>query len=185
MKSRLRLSYSLLLLWSQSRFDEAVALYLHKPLPKSRQMAEGIEFHKRWAKEIEDTKQLKIGKSVLKFKNPKCEAKHVVKYNKWWDLSGTIDCLDVPILYEFKSGVASSLEYAGGFQTQLYFLICDLAKIKIDQARIVHYNQYTDKGDITVVWNNDEQIGKARNYIDSMAPEIYQFFKDQGIPFDK
>jgi len=72
---KLRLSHSLLLLWSQGRYDEAVAYYLKKELPIRKEYEEGKKWHKIWEEEIKSKKQVKIGSGLYKFKNPLPEYK--------------------------------------------------------------------------------------------------------------
>lgn len=150
-------------------------------------MEDGVAFHKQWAKEIKDTKKLKIGKTELSFINPQPELEITVPYNDRWDLKGHIDCVDLPTIYEWKTGVMSSLEYAISYQVPLYFLLGSLSQMEIDRAVIYHFNQYKNQSDVSIVWNGREKIDKAHNFIESLAPEIEKNFIEAGLilPLDK
>jgi hypothetical protein len=183
--NKLRLSYSLLTLWNNGRWTDAVKMYFHEKTEKSDQMKQGLEYHAKWESEIKKTKKLKIGKATIKFETPKTELKKIVSYNEKWDLSGTFDCLDKTTLYEFKTGVASSMEYTNNNQLPLYFLIAELDKTPIEKGVLIRYNQYMKEADMTVLWNSRELVEKARNFVDSLAPEVEQYFIDHNLPFNK
>lgn len=180
-KNRLRLSYSLLLLWSQGRVSEAVDLYLHKDTKRSKAMDDGLLLHKEWATKINRDKKLTLDSTTLEFKSPITELERTIEYNDRYDLKGVFDCLDGDILYEFKSGVLSSLEYAVGYQIPIYFLIGNRLNMGIEQARIIHYNQHKNKCDISLVWNTSSMLEKADNFISSLAPDIEKYFLEIGI----
>lgn len=184
-KAKLRISYSLLQLWSTGRHEEAISLYLHKDLPKTKAMTDGIKFHKLMEEEITQTKNITVGNTHFSLKNPRPEYKIITPYNERWDMSGTIDCLDDKTVYEFKTGVVPSTDYARGYQIPFYFLLMEKENIVVENAYVIHYNQYSNKTDWTMIWNGPLHIQKAQNFIDSLAPEIEQFFTEQNIPFDK
>ncbi len=182
---RLRLSYSLLNLWTTGRHEDAIKLYLHQPLPQTRAMKFGKKFHEKVAFAINTHKRMVVGNSKFEFKNPQTELKLIVPFNEKWDLSGTLDCLDEDTLYEFKSGETSSVDYANDYQVYFYFLLCELAKIPVEEAFLIHYNQFIKRADWVLVWNGEGQKEEARNYIESLAPEISDFFEKNNIPLDK
>ncbi len=183
--TRLRLSHTFLLLWSQGRYNDALNAYYHKPIVRTRQMDDGIKWHEKWANEIQTKAKVKLGNTTFKFKSPKVEWKNIVPYNDLFDLSGTFDCVDGGDIYEWKTGKMSALEYAQGYQLGIYFVIAKIANLPIDYGILAHYNQYTDKADIVTVWNTGREREKADNFISSLAPEIHQYFIDNNLSFDK
>ena len=148
-------------------------------------MEEGLALHQKWEKEITKSKKLDVGGTIFTFINPKCETKKIVSYNDRWDLSGTFDALDEGTIYEFKSGVMGSLEYTNGYQLPFYFLIAELDGIEVDKGILIHYNQHKDAVDATMLWNSKRQIEKAKNFIDSLAPEVEDYFIKNNISFEK
>ena len=181
----IQLSHTFLLLWSQGRIDEALKAYYHIESVKSEALIYGINFHKKLEDEIINNKKIKLGKTELSFENPLCEVKHKVPYNEISSLSGVYDCLDGNTLYEFKSGVQSSLEYTQSYQLGIYFLIAKKLNIEIERGIIVHYNQHEDKSDVSIVYNTNREREKAINFIDSLSYEIYKYFEDNNLPFEK
>lgn len=185
MKAKLRVSYSLLTLWNNGRWEDAVKMYLHQKTPKTQAMKDGLRLHIEWGKEIKKTNLLKLENSKFEFKKPALEKKVVVSYSDRYDISGTFDCLDGDLLWEFKSGVANSLQYVNNNQLPLYFLIAELAGIKIKKANLIHYNQHISKVDTAILWNSPRVIKEAKNFIDSLAPEIEAHFIKNKIPMGK
>lgn len=182
---KLRLSHTFLLLWSQGRYNDALNAYYHRTTVKTKALTDGIAFHKKWEKEILSEGKLSMGRTVLKFKNPKCEWKNIVPYNEQFDLSGTFDCIDDGGIYEWKSGVMGSLEYAQSYQLGIYFVMAEIMGLTVDRGILAHFNQHTGKADISIVWNTEREREKSRNFIDSLAPEIHQYFIENHLSFEK
>jgi hypothetical protein len=145
-------------------------------------MTEGKEIHKEIADHINTYNSFP---SYLDFKHklllPKTEYEITIPYNEICDIKGVIDCLDEPHLYEFKTGVSDSLEWARGGQIPLYFLICELAKVDTKIAYLIRYNQYLKSSDYTIIHNSQKLRDKARNIVDSVCYEIYNYFDEQGL----
>ena len=178
---KLRISYSLLSCWLEGKTDEAVKLYFHVDHPVSRPMREGSEIHDQIAKHVDTNKILPDFMPPLPLVNPVTEVYHKVSYNELFDLSAKFDLQDPPIIAEWKTGVTDSLEWARTIQIPFYFLICELEGIKVEKAYLAHYNQHNHENDWIIVWNGKLQRDRAENVIQSVGPEIYQFFLDQGL----
>ena len=180
-KDKFRLSHSLLSLWGQGLIEDAINTYFHLNSKDNPRMAQGRELHQKWADTIKKNKVLNLGRSTFKFNTPKVEfgenGELNKPYNELWDIGGRFDCVDGDTLYEFKSGVKNSLDYAGEYQIPFYFLLAELAEIPLTKAYLIHWNQYLDKTDFVIVWNDRKQIEKARNLVDSIGPQIFNYFK--------
>lgn len=183
--SRLRLSHTFLLLWSQGRIQEAMDMYYHRKTVKSKAMEDGIKWHKTWQEQIENEGQLSMGRTTFTFKDPVCEKKLVAPLNDEVEISCVYDCLDYGCIYEWKSGVMSALEYVQGYQLGIYFLVAELLDIPVERGILAHFNQYENEADIVVVWNTERERDKARNFIESLTPEIVSYFEQYQLPFEK
>lgn len=182
MKKRLRASFSLLQAWEKNDIDGAISLYKHEKTFTNAGMDLGRKWHKKWEAEINKNKSVTIGKTTFEFKNPKCEFKKYVPYADYCDLSVVLDCIDGLNLYEWKTGASTgSLEYATKEQIPIYFLACELLKLPVKTAYVVHYNQEIKEADITIVHNTPFKRALARNYIDSLAPELYMEFEKRNL----
>jgi hypothetical protein len=147
-------------------------------------MEEGSMFHKKWEAEIKKTKKLKIGKTTLRFKNPECEKLITIPFNDYFDLKGTMDCIDGSTLYEFKSGKTKGLDFAGTMQIPIYFLLNEMVGNTLDRAVLLHYDQHRDKTEYIVVWNDIVKMEGARNWVETLGNELYQYFIEHKITFD-
>lgn len=185
MKNKFRISHSLLNLWTNGLVDQAISTYFHLNEVDNPKMKEGRDLHKRWADSIKSKKKLVLGATTLIFDTPRVEfgenGELNKPYNELWDIGGRFDCLDGGILYEFKSGTKNALDYAGEYQIPFYFLLGELSGLSISKAMVVHHNQFLNKTDLVIVWNNEVQIERARNFIDSTGYEVYKYFLDNGL----
>jgi hypothetical protein len=156
-------------------------MYLHEPQEKTEAMIRGINFHKKCEIEIKHNKKLAIGNTRLSFDNPEPELKVYIPYNDYYDLSAVFDCVDGDTLYEFKTGSTSAFEYATGFQIPFYFLTLHKMGRDIKRAYIIRYNEEEGKTDLVVVRNTKKKRESAQNFIDTLAPEVYNFFSDKNL----
>jgi len=178
---KLRLSYSLMSVWSKGRIDDAVKLYLHQPLPTNKAMEDGKRIHKEIEEYIKSSKSLPPFFPKFELTAPLTEHKMLIPYNDRYDLSIVIDCLDAPSLYEFKTGTSESNNWIGTDQIPFYFLAMKHAGIEVEKAYLLHYNQYEKTSNWSMLWNGQEELEKATNLIESVAPEIYDYFSQNGL----
>lgn len=177
---RLRISYSLLSLWERGQTDLATALYLHQEMPTTKAMADGKIIHQKIEEHLLEHHQLPdfLGAN-LPLIAPQPEEKIVAPYNDRWDLSGIVDCLDNDFFLEFKTGTTPAFYYAKKYQIPFYFLLLDLNKTPRKKAFLIKYNQHNQTSEVILFWKN--KIAEVRNYIDTLAPEIEEFFIEKGI----
>lgn len=160
-------------------------MYFHVGGMSTPQIEYGIKFHQDMADHIEKYNSFPdwfFGKDL---KLPHCEKEVVVDYNELFSIKAVFDCWDIPNLYEFKTGKQPSSDWCRTFQLPLYFLVADLAGIEVDRAFVIRYDQYHDNTDYSVVYNSKRKLEEARNLIDSAGPEIYTFFEEQGLLYEK
>lgn len=179
---KLRCSFSLLSMWRRGQFDMAVNSYLHRELPMNQAMSEGIMWDQHITEWVDLYKRLPDefgGDELLK---PKTQEKIIVPYNDMCDLVILPDILDGNMLWENKTGDSKdSADYAIDFQIAMYFLGCELSGRNIDMALINHYNQHTNELDRTLVWKTPQELERGRNFIETLAPEIHNYFSENGI----
>ena len=161
--------------------DRAVRTYFHLDTQPTRQMIDGREIHEEIAEHIKKTGQFPEWFFNYSLLNPEPEKEVVVSYNDIFDLKCIIDCLDTPLMFEYKTGVTDSLGWTRTDQLPFYFLVCELADIKVDSAFLIRYNQYIKKSDYAVVHNHKGLRDHARELIDSVGTEIYSFFESEGF----
>jgi len=179
--TKLRLSHSLLSAWMQGKTDQAIATYFHLQQPSNPALDRGREFHETMSKHIEQHKQFPDWFFSYPLKNPQSEVTVTVPYNDLFDLKTIIDATDYPDIFEFKTGVQSSLEWVTNGQLAFAFLCCQLANIPVERGYLIRYDHAVKKSDFVMMWNNENLIQEAKNRIDSIGPEIYEFFTAQGL----
>lgn len=182
MNKKLRLSYSLISTWEKGDTKGAVDLYFHVDRKASKQMEDGKEYHKEIAEHINKFNRLPDYMNFnLTFKMPEPEKEVVVEYNELFNLKGVFDCFDNPDLFEFKTGVSDSLEWARTWQLPFYFLIAEINKTPVERAFLIRHNQYKKETDFAVIHNSQRLRDQARNVVDTVGPDIYTYFTDQGL----
>lgn len=175
-------------LWKRGKVRDAINAYFHmEPEYITPAMRYGLDFHEGVEKHILEHGCLPDTLPNFPLVNPTPELYFKVEYNELFDISCKFDLLDKVddyyMLYEWKTGTTHSAEWADSGQVPLYFLIGELAGLRIKGAYIARYNQHvqTNQHDFTIVWNNSTMIAEARNIVDSIGPEIYEFFSKEGL----
>jgi hypothetical protein len=117
---KIRISHSLLNAWESGNIQGAIDMYFHVDRVGTPAMEAGKQFHEEIAESINKYNNLP---DYMDFKasfiTPKTEFEITVPYNEICDIKGIFDCLDEPNLYEWKTGVSDSLEWARSGQLPL------------------------------------------------------------------
>jgi len=162
--------------------SEAVECYFRLEKSKSNPaMEDGKRIHKEIADYINKHKKLPDYLPNFTLKTPIAEKELIISYNEMFYIKVIIDCLDLPLIYEWKTGGQDSINWARTYQLPLYFLVCEMSGIKVDSGFLAHYNQKTKEKDFVVVHNSPTKIEEAKNLIDSIGPEIYEYFLKEGL----
>lgn len=176
MTPKFRASYSILNVWDSGDWERAIKYYFKLETYTSPAMAAGKEWHKNWSDYINATQALPIEFGGKKLFKPQSEIKRVVSIEPWLDLVGIIDCYDNPTIYEFKTGKTSSEVYASSMQAGVYAVLATYGEFYADRAEIHHYDQYTKKHDMSVVWITDKMLEKALNWIITLSSDMHDYF---------
>lgn len=179
---RIRLSFSLLSLWKQGKIDQAVESYFH--IPSSFQtpaMDAGLAIHQEIAEHVKTHNSFPNYLPCFSLNSPITEKKVVTKFNDLFELSGQFDLIDGETLYEYKTGVTDSMEWAQSGQLSFYFYLCSLVGLPVKTGILIHYNQHLKEHDFTIVHNGPGHIESAINEIETIGPEIHHYFTEQGL----
>ena len=180
---KLVINFSTLSAWSKGSPDLAVNCYFHTGQPNEA-MIEGTRYHSVWEAQIKLTKKLKVGRTTLRFKAPKCEYFIHTKFDDNFDCRGTIDCLDVNKIGEWKTGKTKISDWAGTQQIPFYFMLCGLMGLKIEYAELLHYDQHQDKTEYMRIWNDEDKVKAVRNWAETLAGEMLSYWTEHNIPFN-
>lgn len=179
-KSKLRLSYSLLSVWQTGDYEQCALMYQHKTKPNVAQQG-GLDMHDKWQSEIQRNKRLVVKDRVFRFKYPLCEHEIVQDFSELSIVKGRIDCVDTGVVWEFKSGGTSSLEYAQKDQLPFYFMLLKMGGNPPQYGKVVHYNQQSDEVDVSKVYYSEDLVEQAVNLCQTFEHDIYKFFSENNI----
>lgn len=171
-----RASYTILDQWTSGNWEQAIKMYFKLDKFVTRAMEDGRQWHEQWAKHVMETKTLPAEFGGGKLIAPIAEQKTVVHLQPWLDLVGVIDCYDKPIIYEWKTGKQSSEVYAGSKQGGIYAVLGTMSNKLVEKVEIHHFDQYTKKTDVSMVWVTDQLMTDTYNWIETIAAEMHQYF---------
>lgn len=182
-KFKFRASYSVLRLWEESRWEEAIKLYFHMDRWTSEAQADGKKFHEDWAEEIRRTNckpAIFGGKKLVK---PIVEKKIIVNIHDWLDLSFVMDLYDEGVLTDWKTGVTNSQDYVRMPQIPVYAVGCLLADMPIKKAEIYAFNQHATFEPVSYSFRNitDKVIAEGFEYIETFATEMHNYFLEHNL----
>jgi hypothetical protein len=191
--NRLRLSYTLLNLWRQGRFDDALIYYFKMARVVSPAMEAGLKFDEYLNNYILEHDSYPIEWGGDKLTEPQVQVKWEYEYSEHFDLVGVLDAWDGTTIYENKTGSSKdSADYANDFQIPIYFILAKAKGVAIDKAIIKHYNQHLSENqfDQSIVYNTPKEIERGRNFIETIGGEIYHYFEENNlfkpkVPLDK
>lgn len=186
MQPKLRASFSLLSMFRRGQYEQAINSYLHRDKITSQAMEDGSMWDAKateWADLYKKLPEEFGGDELI---NPQTQIRIEVPYNDLCDLIIVPDILDENVLWENKTGNSKdSGDYATDFQMSMYFLGLELSGRKIDYGIYNHYNQYLplseENPNRTIIWNTPQERQRAKNFIDTMVPEIFNYFTENGI----
>ncbi|MCM8788048.1 MAG: hypothetical protein NC935_08385 [Candidatus Omnitrophica bacterium] len=172
---KIRLSYTILKLWEQSRIEDLTKMVLGEEIEKTKDMTRGEEFDLLVQDVVKKEKRLPDELGGLKLNNPEVQRKVEVPYNELADLVGVFDIYDRPVIYEIKSSKFTSGDFLNDYQLDFYLLLSELAKLPVEKAILYRHN-YLDKDyDKSILYYNKRSIKEVKNRIDSLLPEIHNF----------
>lgn len=178
---KFRASFTVLNAWQSGNWERAIKYYFKLEEFTTPEMLQGRELHKKWADETKKTKCLPEVFGGQKLQNPIVEQKVVVELEPWLDFVFIIDCLDAPVLHEYKSGKSSSESYAGSWQTGAYAVGAVSAGFYVDRAEVHHYDQYMKVSDMSILHITDKVLEDSYNWIITISSEMHNYFIVNGL----
>lgn len=180
--SKLRVSYTLLDLWRRGRIADCINYYQKIPNPTTPAMEYGKTFDDYINNYVIRFDTLPPELGGIELLHPKPQVKLEADLNDKWELVVVLDILEDRILHENKTGISKdSSDYANDYQVSIYLYMLKLKGIPVEKAYINHFNQWTKQYDRTLIWNSDREAERGKNFIETLAPEVENYFTQMGI----
>jgi hypothetical protein len=173
-------------MFRRGQYEQAINSYLHLDTITSQAMEDGTAWDTHITEYVQLYKKLPEEFGGDELKNPETLLRFEVPFNDMCDLVIKPDILDENVVWENKTGNSKdSGDYAVDFQMAMYFLGLELSGKKVDYGIYNHYNQYLplskDNPNRTLVWNTERERERAKNFIESLVPDIYKYFEENGV----
>lgn len=182
---RMRLSYTAFSMWMHNNIPGLIDYMRGVEFVPTPQMAEGMKFDDEACKMALDTKQLPDYFGGFKLQSPRAQlylcAEMVTPKGRTFDFVGKPDVVDVTdkALYELKTGVLTSLQYAQTLQVPTQVLLLDKVKgIQIKKAYVCRHDQYFGATDVSQVILSNKLLSDAEEKIKVMADDIFDFLSE-------
>lgn len=174
---RFRTSFSILNAWASGNKEGAIDMFFKRNLIKTEQMSDGIVFHDKWATHILKNKEIpqELSSKPIKLIDPRPELKLEIDLGDNFQFVGIIDCLDGETIYEFKTGRSNSSDYANGKQIDCYAYLLSKLGIKTTKGIYLHYNQYDQRADKSLVYLTDNRLKTAEKWILDYTSDMYDY----------
>lgn len=171
-----RASYSTLSTWAAGNYDLAMERYFKVNRTTTPEMEFGKNWHKRIEKEIKGTKRLPTIFGGKKLLNPQTELKIELRLENWLELVGVIDLFDDGVIYDWKTGMTSSEQWANTMQPLVYQLLMPQA----ERFEIHRYNQYSDEVDMSIGHLTLGTAQKAYDWVIKNSIDMYDYIENYG-----
>ena|SRR3990167_5073267 len=179
--NKFRASYSVLSVWDSGDWQRAIEVYFKLRPFTTEKMAEGKDLHNEWRDYTREYKRLPKVFGNKPLINPQPEVKLVAQLYDWLELVFIPDCVDSPIIYEYKSGVKSSEAYANSMQIGVCAVGLTFLKTYVNKGEIYHFNQYKKATDMSIVWITDDYLKKSLNWILTLSSEMMDYFQKNHL----
>lgn len=175
----MKVSYSILNMWQQGRYDDAIAAYQGIWIPPTDQMKAGTEYHQAWENEVNASHKLPKVFGAAKLTKPIAEGYYKVQILDWLWVSGMLDCEDEAELtgYEYKTGKSNAGAYARTYQHKVYKVLRPHLKWFEYHA----FNQYTDVATMERIHLTQKLYEDGLEWITSNACDLRATLEQMGI----
>jgi len=171
----LKLSYTIISLWQQGRYEEAIGIYVGKPFVSTPAMDLGKLYDEKWNKYILETNELpkELGGGLLD--NPQVQKKYqvILPLSEEYEilLRGVPDLTEPTMITDFKCGRTEANQYVGKQQLDYYSLFKPEAKV----GRYLCFNPYLNTLTVGIKFLSEETRENAINDIITTGGEILQY----------
>ena len=170
-----KLSYSILNAWKQGKYEDAVAMYLGKPIPSTPYMELGKLKHKQWEEYTLKTGKMHPELGEVELKKPIVEQKYqkVIPFSDEYQIlmRGILDLEDGNTITDYKCGRSTPSSYIDGWQLDLYRLFRPHADLGVYRC----FNPYTETVSVGVKFLSDHNSEVALEHIITYGGEMIDY----------
>lgn len=171
----LKLSYSIISNWKQNRYEEAIGMYLGKPLPGTDAMELGKLYDEKWNAHIEKTGKLPDELGGEDLIDPKVQRKYqvILPFSEEYQilLRGVLDIEEPHRITDNKCGRTEAINYIDQTQIDYYSIF----KPEATEGMYRCYNPYMDTLTIGVKYLTQENRDRAIEEIVTFGGEILDY----------
>lgn len=171
----LKLSHTIISMWQEGKYEEAIGIYIGKPFISTPAMDLGKLYDKKWSDYIEKTNELpeELGGGLLD--HPEVQKKYqvIIPFNEEYEilLRGIPDMTEPKMITDFKCGRTESNQYVQKRQLDYYSLFKPEATV----GRYLCFNPYTKGLTVGIKFLTKETRENAINDIITTGGEILQY----------
>lgn len=186
----IKLSFTILNAWSQKRFDDSIAYYLGKKIPKPLYFELGDVKDSLWNKHAieKGARHPDLGGKPLI--NPEIQAKRerLIKFSDEYQIlfRGRLDEIEGEenrrVITDWKCGKNDAVDYMSknSYQLDCYHLL----EPKTHLGQYICYNPYTQQTKVGVKYFGEHTIDRALNFILTNAGEFINYAQSQKMLVD-
>lgn len=171
----LKLSHTIISAWKESRFEEAVALYLGRGIPETPAMTLGKLYDEKWSKYIEEHRELPDELGGDELESPRTQIKYQLRIPLSDEyeilLRGVPDLVTLNQIIDFKCGRTEAGAYVDKMQLDYYSLFLPDRK----EGVYICFNPYTKRVTRGIKFLDDRNREAALNDIITFGGEILQY----------
>lgn len=177
-----KLSYSILNAWATGKFEDAVAMYLGKPIPSTPYMELGKAKHTLWENHTNKTGQIhpELKQAELSVKAiPEQKYRKILPFSDEIQIliSGVIDLEYGEVLVDYKCGRTQPSQYVDGWQLDLYKFLRPHATL----GKYICYNPYSEEVAVGVKFLSDKNAEHAIENIITYGGELIDYLQSNKL----
>lgn len=171
----LKLSHTIISMWKEGKYEDAIGMYLGKDLPCTPAMELGKLYDQKWNEYIEKTGELPKELGGGKLTKPRVQIKYMVRIplSEEYEilLRGVPDLTEPNTITDFKCGRTEANGYVSKMQLDYYSLFKPEATV----GRYLCYNPYKDSLTVGIKFLTQENRDNALNDIVTYGADILQY----------
>lgn len=170
-----KLSYTIISLWKQHRYEDSIAAYIGKSLPSTPSMELGTIYDKKWSEFVDKTNRLPDELGGNKLENPRTQIKYQMRipFSEEYEilLRGIPDIVDDEYIIDTKCGRTDASSYVDRLQLDYYSLFLPDRTV----GKYICFNPYRNTHTVGIKFLSQESREVALEEIVTYGGEILSY----------